>query len=182
MSNQSDDLFVGEQAAVTGAIRISILEHMRPPVLPDNRLCLWEHITKQFILVGQLNFDSSTAKFWVSCVHLLPIKLQEAFFGSVSVFEFNIAVHGLGSRSFHDDMNRTARGMVLDDVWIAPHEHHDLVLRDFVWDLRQYSVRLSLSCQSRTHIQDLQDAICGMTNRLAVIAKQIANVAIVGIA
>jgi hypothetical protein len=60
MSDQANHLFSCEESFEACAVGIVVVDNHWSAILPDNRLGSWEHLSKQFVLVGQFNMDVST--------------------------------------------------------------------------------------------------------------------------
>lgn len=143
MSNQTNHLFAREVACKSCAVRIVVFHDGRLSIFPANTLCAREQISHQLIFCGHFYSDKPVTNSWRSIrstSHTLPVTL-ELLKRSIAGLHFHVAIHGLGCRAFHDDVNRSSVNILVDHIslGVATDEVSDFLFRSSVRDLEDVS-------------------------------------------
>ena len=122
MSDQANHLFSCEESFEACAVGIVVVNDHRSAILPHNRLGSREHLSKQFVLVGQFNMDVSTPKLRVTSRldHILMV--ADLIMNGIQCLKLDKAIHCLRGGTFHDYVHRTAHGVIIDDVGLFTKE------------------------------------------------------------
>lgn len=129
MTHSSNDLLAGKEASEARGIWIGVCHDNRNSVFPDNALGTWEEILQKGILAASLDVHMAIAQAWRTTSLIDAVDAGNHLFGIGRGIKFDIAVHRLGRRPFHDDVDGAAF-LGGDDTRLASDELDDLLLRD----------------------------------------------------
>jgi len=134
MAHQTDHLFARKHPLIPSAVGICVLLDNGEAALPSDTFRTWEQVLEKLVLAAKVHVDvTGTEAGWLVRLNQVPVFANS----SRSVLmgqELDVAVHGLGGRTLHDDMNG-ATALVRDHLGVTANEMDDLLLGDSIRDL-----------------------------------------------
>lgn len=159
MSNSSNYFFASEKASKPSRVWIGVRQGKWHSVLPANALGTWEHVFKKSVLTAQFHVNVTVTEARNTACLMHSVDASYRFFGVILSLKFNIAVHGLGCRALHDDMNGTAV-LGSNKARLSTKELGDLQLRNRVRNLGFHISKLVSTVDQAgktTYIRNFQD-------------------------
>lgn len=134
MADRTKDLLAGKEARKSSRIEVLIWKSSWHTILPRDTLRTREKILQKLILVAEFHVDHPVPQArGTSCLRDF-VDTSHRFFSVLDGLEFDVAVHCLCSRAFHDDMNGAAF-VGTNKAGLSAEEVDDFLLCDGVWDL-----------------------------------------------
>lgn len=134
MTNSSIDLLFGEEARKPSRVKVSVLQSNRNSSFPDKAFRTRKQLLQELILAAELHIDNSIAEARSTTSVKDVVDTDHRVLGILDSLEFSVAVHGLGCRAFHDDMDSTAL-IFANQTSLTAKELYNFLLGNGVWDL-----------------------------------------------
>ena len=134
MAQASNNLFTCKEASKSRRIRIGIWKKNRETVLPFDASGTREKVLQQSILTTHFDIHMAISEARRTASFLDFVDAINCSFGIIWSLKLDIAVHGLSSRAFHNDMNR-ATFLRSDEPSLSAKELYNFLLGDTVGNL-----------------------------------------------
>lgn len=134
MANRTKDLLTGKKARKSSRVGIPIGKSSWHTILPGDTLRTREKVLQKFILVTELHVDHPVPQARGTSSLRDLVDTSYRFLSVTDSLEFDVAVHCLCSRAFHDDMNGAAF-VGANKAGLSAKEMDDFLLCDRIWDL-----------------------------------------------
>ena len=134
MADKTNHLFACEKALIASAVRVHILLNVWHATHPDDAFGTREHVLEELVLAAEVHIDVASAKTWRLAGLDEMTELANSSDSLLVVDKLNVAIHGLGGRALHDNMDWTAT-VRRDHLGIAADEMDNFLLGDRVRDL-----------------------------------------------
>lgn len=134
MANSTIDFLAREEACKSSRIEVTILQGNGNAVLPNETLCTRKQVLQKLVLATKFHVDDSVSQTWSTTSLKDLVDTNHRISCILDSLKLGVAVHGFGSRTLHDNMDRAAL-VVADKASLAAKELDKFLLCDRVWDL-----------------------------------------------
>lgn len=134
MTNSPVDLLFGKEARESSRVKVIVLQDNRDSSFPNKAFRTREQLLQELILTAEVHIDNSVTKTRSTASVKDVVDTGHRILSILHRLEFSVAVHGLGCRALHDDMDGTAL-VVANQASLTTKELDDFLLGDGVRDL-----------------------------------------------
>lgn len=134
MANSTIDFLAGEEARKSSRIEVPVLQRDGNAVFPNETLCTRKQVLQKLVLTTKLHVDDPVSQTWSTTSFEDLVDTDHRVSCILDGLKLGVAVHGFGSRTLHDNMDRAAL-VGADNASLAAKELDDFLLCDRVWDL-----------------------------------------------